>query len=321
MANPTNGSEMAPAAQAPGEEGAGSYQALYTRYQAVGAELPPAEVQVCRADPRIVLVNVKRGVAAVLGTEAQVAAVREHLPKIPVEQALELPDIARALLFASREALPRAASPKEIERALLEISGPREELLTQAELFARRGLLDKERVAQIRAGSGKYDTARDGMELAALFLRHEDTLKGLHPFAREEIEKLGRTSEWLLENLTPSGARAETTRRERAPAEDARDRLWTLLVQRYPHVRKIGYYFHGEEFERITPRLLSRVQVAQAGREAAGAEAEAPEASGGDAGGAGGAGEPGGVGGAGGAGGSGSGGGPGGAGGGEGVTP
>ncbi|WP_437947528.1 hypothetical protein WME98_43330 [Sorangium sp. So ce296] len=284
MAKPTNRPEKAPSARAAGEERVLSYQALYEHYQPIGAELRADEVQVCRADPRLVLVNAKRGVAAVLGTKEQVQAVREHLPKIPVKQVQELPDMARALLFASREALPRVASPKEIEKALLEISGPREELLTQAELFARRGLLDRERVAQIRAGSGKYDTARDGMELAALFTARAEALKGLHPFTREEIEKLGRTSEWLLENLTPTGARAEAKKREKGPAEDARDRLWTLIVQRYAHVRRIGYYFHGDDFEQITPRLLSRAHVAQAGaepEEALDEEAEAGEGGGG----------------------------------------
>ncbi|WP_437615390.1 hypothetical protein WMF20_18375 [Sorangium sp. So ce834] len=288
MAKPTNRPDKAPPAHAAGEERARSYQALYKHYQPIGAELRAEEVQVCRADPRLVLVNVKRGVAAVLGTKEQAQAVREHLPKIPVTQAQELPDMARALLFASREALPRVASPKEIEKALAEISGPREELLTQAEIFARRGLLDRERVAQIRAGSGKYDTARDGMELAALFAAHAEALKGLHPFTREEIAKLGRTSEWLLENLTPTGARAEAKKREKAPAEDARDRLWTLIVQRYAHVRKIGYYFHGDDFEQLTPRLLSRAHAAKAGAEAEEAldeEAEAGEGGSADAGG------------------------------------
>ncbi|KYF74141.1 hypothetical protein BE17_23165 [Sorangium cellulosum] len=278
MAKPTNRPEKAPPARAAGEERASSYQALYRQYQPIAAELPSAEVQVCRADPRLVLVNVKRGVAAVLGTREQVQAAREHLPRIPVKPAQELPDIARALLFASREALSRVASPKEIEKALQEISGPREELLTQAELFARRGLLDRERVAQIRAGSGKYDTARDGMELAALFTAHADALKGLHPFMREEIEKLGRTSEWLLENLTPAGARAEAKRREKGPAEDARDRLWTLIVQRYAHVRKVGYYFHGDDFEHVTPRLLSRAQSPHAAVEEVEPTDEEPEA-------------------------------------------
>ncbi|WP_437580944.1 hypothetical protein [Sorangium sp. So ce887] len=43
-------------------------------------------------------------------------AVREHLPGIAVDELMELPDLARALRFAVREALPRAAGPKEIEK-------------------------------------------------------------------------------------------------------------------------------------------------------------------------------------------------------------
>ncbi|KYG02611.1 hypothetical protein BE21_54705 [Sorangium cellulosum] len=263
------------AAQTRAEEGARSYQALYRHYQAIGAGLPLGEVQACRADPRLVLVNVKRGVAAVLGTKEQVKAVREHLPRIAVDELLALPDLARALLFAAREALPRAAGPKQIQKALKEIGGPREDLLIQAELFARRGLLDAERVAKIRAGSGKYDMARDGMELAALFTQHADALKGLHPFTREEIEGLRRTSEWLLENVTPAGARVVVKKKDKTAAEDARDRLWTLLVRRHPALRKVGYYFHGDDFESITPRLLARTPSAQAVDEALEEEAEA----------------------------------------------
>ncbi|WP_437799077.1 hypothetical protein [Sorangium sp. So ce693] len=276
MARTKSRQESAPPADAAGDEQTRSYETLYRQYLPMAAEIPEAEVQACRADPRIVLVNVKRGVAAVCGTRKQSQAVSEHLPRIPLKEVLQLPDIARALLFASREALPRTASPREIERALQEVSGPREELLTQAELFARRGLLDKDRVAQIRSGTGKYDMARDGMELAALFMRHASALKGLHPFTREEIEKLGRTSEWLLENLTPAGARVEVKKKERSSAEDARDRLWTLIVQRHLHLRRIGYYFHGDDFEQITPRLLARAQPAQGGGQQQDPEEPAP---------------------------------------------
>ncbi|WP_438001767.1 hypothetical protein WMF26_20785 [Sorangium sp. So ce185] len=84
MAKPKIRPEKSPA-QAGGEQGARSYQALYRQYQPIGAGLPPGEVQACRADPRLVLVNVKRGVAAVLGTKEQVKAVREHLPRIAVD--------------------------------------------------------------------------------------------------------------------------------------------------------------------------------------------------------------------------------------------
>ncbi|KYF55287.1 hypothetical protein BE08_24655 [Sorangium cellulosum] len=140
-------------------------------------------MQACRADPRLVLVNVKRGVAAVLGTKEQVKAVREHLARIAVDE--------------------------------------------------------------------------------------------LHPFAREEIKKVRRTSAWLLENLTPAGARVEVKKRDKTAAEDTRDRLWTLLLRRHPTLRKVGYYFHGDDFEAVTPRLLSRASSAQAVDEALEEEPEA----------------------------------------------
>ena len=38
--------------------------------------------------------------------------------------------------------------------------------------------------------------------------------------------------------------------------------LCLLLVQRHPDLRKISYYFHGDEFEGFTPRLQSRVAQA-----------------------------------------------------------
>jgi hypothetical protein len=267
MSRPKKPMNDAPKAEARGEKAKPSYQALYERYKPVGARLAEEEVQSFRGDPRLVLVNVKRGVEAVCGAEEQVRAAREHLPKLPVNGVLELPDLARALLFAARQVPSRTASPKEIEKALEETSGPREDLLKQAELFVRRGLLDKQRVKDIRKGSGKFDMAEDGMALAALFAEHAEALKGRHPFTAEEIEQLRRTSEWLIDNLNPAGARAESKKRGRSPAEDARDRLWTLVVRRHEHLRKIAYYFHGDEWEEVAPRLLSRVKGRKAGEE------------------------------------------------------
>ncbi|XYI02963.1 hypothetical protein ACMHYB_25695 [Sorangium sp. So ce1128] len=96
-----------------------------------------------------------------------------------------------------------------------------------------------------------------------------------NPRLREEIEKLRRTSEWLLENLTPAGARVEVKKKDKTAAEDARDQLWTLLLRRHPALRKVGYYFHGDDFESVTPRLLSRASSAQAVEEALEEEPEA----------------------------------------------
>jgi hypothetical protein len=258
-----------------------SYRQLHDRYRPIGMALPAQEVEVCRADPRVAFANVRIGVKAVCGTREQQEFVRKHLPEIPLDEVIELPDVARALLFSLGKVVPRRASPKEIEEKVKEISGPREQLLAQAELLAKRGKLDKDRIAQIRSGSGKYDMAKDGIDLVEVFTEAWDSIKGLHPFSREELTRLEEASEWLLENLTAEGARAETREKNKNDEADVRDRLWTLLVKRYPYVRKIGFYLYDDDLDAHTPKLQSRVSQAtldeERGDETAAEPAAEPE--------------------------------------------
>ncbi|MFS8065732.1 MAG: hypothetical protein ACMG6S_05095, partial [Byssovorax sp.] len=58
---------------------------------------------------------------------------------------------------------------------------------SQAEILAQRGHLDKDRVAKIRANSGKYDKAKDGVDLVELYAEKAASLKGLHPFTQAEL--------------------------------------------------------------------------------------------------------------------------------------
>ena len=237
-----------------------TYKESYDHFLPIAMKLADAEVQACRADVPVALANIKLGVNAMCGDAASVARIEEHLPKISTEDLLDLPDLGRALYFISGKVVSRVTSAGEIEKALKEISGPREQMLSQAEILAQRGHLDKDRVAKIRANSGKYDKAKDGVDLVELYTEKAALLKGLHPFTQEEIDKLRETSEWLLDNLTPDGARKEI--KKRSTTEDERDRFWTLVLQRHPSLRAAGYYFHGDDFESYTPKLLSRVTQA-----------------------------------------------------------
>jgi hypothetical protein len=236
--------------------------------------VPEASVQICRADVRVAFANIRLGMKAVLGTAEQIALTRKHLPKIPLDEVLELSDIARALVFAVGKVTGRVASPKEIEQKLALISGPREQMLTQAEILAKRGKLDKDRVAKIRAGSGKYDSAHDVVALVDIFTQEAESLKGLHPFTSQELEEARETAEWLLENLTPEGARTE--KKKRSPAEEIRDRLWSIVVARHALLRRIGHYFHGDDVDVHVPRLQSRVAqaVLEEEKDASSAETE-----------------------------------------------
>jgi hypothetical protein len=255
---PSHGSPSAD----PAPEKHPTYRQLYDRYLPVAKALPAQDVEVCRADPRVAFANVRIGVKNVCGTEEQRAFVRKHLPELPLTEVVELPDVARALIFSLGKVIARTASPKEIEDKVKEISGPREQLLAQAELLAKRGKLDKDRITQIRSGSGKYDMAKDGIDLVEVFTERWDALQGLHPFSRDELKRLQEASEWLLEHLTPAGARAGTKEKNKNDAADVRDRLWTLLVKRHPYVRKIGFYLYDDELDAHTPKLQSRVPQA-----------------------------------------------------------
>ncbi|WP_437603668.1 hypothetical protein WMF28_18985 [Sorangium sp. So ce590] len=247
-----------------------TYHACYKRYAPLAEALPDGEIEVCRADVRIAFANVKRGVQAAC---ADPARIRRALPELPLDDVLALPDLGRALIFAATRVTAKPASTGDIEAKLAIVIELREPMLTLAETLAKRALLPKDVVAEIRAGSGKYDLASDGMALAHLYAEHAGALRGKHPFTQEELDKLREASEWLLDTLTPDGARRPVAR-QRSEAEKMRDRLWTLLVRRYADLRKIAYYFHGEAFDEVTPKLQSRLSRSAAADEAEEVEAE-----------------------------------------------
>ena len=244
-----------------------SYHDALAHFRAEAAAVPADQLQICRADPRVVLVNLKLGIKSTLATEEQIAFVQEHLSKIALKPLLDLPNLGRALIMAVSDVVRHAASPGDIQAKIDFIRDPREQLLSLAEVLAQRGKLDKDKVAKVRAGSGKYDMAHDVVILVGMFRESAAKLAGLHPFSDEELGKYLSAGEWLMENITPDGARVEE--RKKTEAEHTRDQLWTLIVERHAALRKIGFYLHGEEIDRHVPKLLSRVSAAEIAEEAA----------------------------------------------------
>jgi len=225
-------------------------------------------VQVCRADVRIAAYNVKLGVESIFGSgeekaerEAKITSITEQLPKVSTKKALELPEIARALVLLAQKVTP-TVSTREIEAKLAVVASLREPILRAAELLAGKGHLPEAEVAKIRAGTGKFDQASDGLALVLLFHRNEATVAGKHPFTAEDFTTLREASEWLMDRLTPVGAKkAPAARRD---DEDLRDRFWTLLALRHPELRVMGYVLFQEDFDAKVPRLQSRAAGARA---------------------------------------------------------
>ncbi len=224
-----------------------------------------------RADVRIAAYNIKLGVESIFGSGedkaervAKIKSIAEQLPKASTKKALELPEIARALVLTAQKVTP-AVSTREIEAKLAVVAGLREPILRAAELLAGKGHLPEAEVAKIRAGTGKFDQASDGVALVLLFSRNEAKVSGKHSFTAEDFTTLREASEWLMDRLTPAGAKkAPAARRDE---EDLRDRFWTLLVERHPELRVMGYVLFQEDFDAKVPRLQSRVAGTRAGDE------------------------------------------------------
>jgi hypothetical protein len=124
--------------------------------------------------------------------------------------------------------------------------------------LAKRGKLPKDEVAAIRAGTGKYDMASDVVALVHLYRREAKAIAGFHPFTEAEFTPVLASAMWLLENLTPHGARANKPA-PASSADDDFDRLWTMLDDLYGGLRVAGYYLFRDDFDRKTPHLGSRV--------------------------------------------------------------
>jgi len=252
---------------------------LLEKYRAPAIKLKPADVLVCRADTRIAFANVKQGVESLFGPEGdpgrkeRIAAVQEQLPKLNAKKtAKKLPELARALMLAAQQVAP-PVSTGEINEKLVIVGKHREPILTTAEVLAAKGLLPRDEVAKIRAGSGKYDIASDGVALSDLFAAHAAEVKGKHAFTDEDFTEMRDAAEWLLDRLTPTGAKKAPS--GKSDAADLRDRLWTLLVTGHSDLRVMGYVMFRDDFDVKVPKLQSQTTEATKELETA------PEAGGG----------------------------------------
>lgn len=80
-----------------------TYQAAYSKFLPLVLQLPEDTIHAFQGDAGLALVNVRLGVQAVLGTTDQIDYVRLHLPQISLDDVLDLPDLARALVYASEK--------------------------------------------------------------------------------------------------------------------------------------------------------------------------------------------------------------------------
>jgi hypothetical protein len=229
-----------------------SYEAFVTAANL----LPKEQVVPLKLDVNVVFANVQQGV---LSVQPFLTRLRSELPKLPLEDLTQLPELSEALLYAHSEAVRHSQPAKraEMEASLTELQSLREKLLLQAEVFALVGLIPEARVAQIRAGKGLFDAAQDGVALADLYGAYRSQIAGKHPFTEAQVARTAELGHALMKLVTPDGART-TVAVAAQKAQDERDRIFSLLLLRHGELRKAGFYLFGEAVDEKVPTLGAR---------------------------------------------------------------
>ena len=215
-------------------------QAEYGLFAPEAEAIAQAEVLPMRADLHLALLNVQTGVPAVLAEQARLS----KLPETDVEAIAALPSLVLATIYADTQ-IDRSAPPSELQDLMARGRVLRKLLLTTAEGLAEAGVLSKSVVAGIRAGKGKLDSARDCIALSAVFTKDAATIRGKHPISAKQVQEAGEVGAKLVALLKTK--RARTAPAAKLPAAEMRDRLWTLVVQRYDALWRAGAYLFGRD--------------------------------------------------------------------------
>jgi hypothetical protein len=245
----------------------------FSHYRPFAEEVTPADLPVFTGQPLLLRVNIKAALTAVdPHLPAAVSALRE--PKL--KEVFELPSLVMALDFAAARVPVAKLSAGEIDKMLADGAPWRELMLTFLEVASHPllRLLPAERVAAVRAGSGKLDKARDFVSLPGLFAEFTSTLAGKHPFPADAIERLAVLGSTLVQQVRPGNALAEAVKRT---AESIlRDQLASLVVDRYDQLQVLATVALGKrKADELLPALRSAVALGGTGTPEAPDEAPA----------------------------------------------
>lgn len=210
-----------------------------------------------RVNLGLVYHNVSAGVGAVLADKER---IEREIPGFDCAQAADLPELVLAVIYAA--GLIDRNAPTETREKMARANELRGKLLPAAEVLANAGLLPTHEVARIRKGTGSIDTADDLVALARLFTDHADAIRGKTAITAVEVREASDLGTELRTLLRPAGARKAPMDAELSQALENRDRLFTLLVERYDLVRRAGAWIFGlEKVGELVPTPGSRVRV------------------------------------------------------------
>ncbi|MGK3982469.1 hypothetical protein WME99_05495 [Sorangium sp. So ce136] len=216
----------------------------YERYAMPASDLPAANVQAFRGDAGGVLAIVRRAVQSVTRDPAR---HRRRLPKSRFDAIRSLPELAMALDHAVTRMQPESAPPPEVAERLDQIYEALRPTIAAAEVCFPRGIVP-ETYGIVRRALVAGDPASAAATITNLILDRWGHVQNRISITRDEVTRLNSTAKWLLSNTRPP---------ERLDSRDIRDRLWSLLRERYEQLRAIAQEVSGDDSREYAPERLA----------------------------------------------------------------
>jgi hypothetical protein len=234
----------------------------FNKFLAEAQALPAGSILPFRADPALVVQIVRDAVRAVLSRGTR---IREELPSVQPSDFADVLELAQALASGAIKLLEVKRDPDSDASAselLTRAYAVRKKLLARAMAVAEAGLVPVADVRAIQAAQGRADAGNDCAALASLFERHAAELGARSGVTPEDIQAARTIGSKLQARLKPQQpGRPGAPAPEVAAAVEARDRLWTLLNQRYELVWRVGAWLFGRAVDQHVRALPSRTRT------------------------------------------------------------
>jgi hypothetical protein len=198
-------------------------------------------------------------VTTVLGAGPEILAladrIAKELPEFDLASLKKLEDYAMALSHAHTLYLMASQPPDSLQTLVDEGTSLRETLVTDANALVRRGLIDGNRLQDLKGPKGFRNLAVDLQILVALFRESFDKIAPKSGVQQEELLKAEQIAARILRAV---GLREQGTALI-AQTADIRVRAYTLLTRWYDQARRAVTYLRWKEddVETISPSLFT----------------------------------------------------------------
>jgi hypothetical protein len=247
-------------------------QAAYDAYVAAARTVDPAALEECCADLVLTYQTVTRGVESVLGAGAVVVG---KLPNVNVVELSMLPRLVQAVAYAALQ-VQRELKSNSFGLLFERAQEVRRKLRKTADALAEAGLFPDADVDEVRL-QGQQDVLEDCQALAALFRRNEARIAGRSPVTPGDVSEAEQLVGKLRLMLGQPGEEPGTDGQPPLLRSiEMRDRLWTLLSQRYDVLWRCGAWLYGRVVDERVPPLPVRQAMVRKAYKSATVERELP---------------------------------------------